>query len=96
MRGSGIRRGLAAGTVVMALMVGAVISGMIPQAFAVPAAKVFRAAPAVSPPAPGPQPVLQAAQGEFFSVPLFRVLDTRSGTGRQAARLSWVRGRQLG
>lgn len=62
----------------IALIAGGLISGAAPGAFAAPAAS---AVPAVSAPDPGPQPVLQAGPGEFFGVPLFRVLDTRDGTG---------------
>jgi Putative amidase domain len=45
------------------------------------AAAAASAAVAVSPPDPGSQPPLQPSAGEFASVPLFRVLDTRNGTG---------------
>ena len=45
------------------------------------AAGAARSAPALSAPNPPAQPLLQASPGEFVSVPIYKVLDTRYGTG---------------
>src|SRR5579863_1017428 len=80
MRSSGLVRGLMTAVAMLAIG-GGVFGGVVPAAQASVAAGAVRAAPVLSPPSPGAQPVLQAAPGEFFSVPVYRVLDTRSGTG---------------
>ncbi len=49
----------------------------------------------VSPPNPGTQPTLLPAPGEFASVPLYRVLDTRSGTGETGGAAQLGAGKSL-
>lgn len=66
----------------LALVTGATVASVAPVAHALPVVNGKVAALAtLSPPDPGAEPPLQAAPGEFFSVPLYRVLDTRNGTG---------------
>lgn len=68
-------------TSALALTVASLVIGVSEAGHAALAARAMSAAMAVSAPNPGPQAPLQAAAGEFVSVPLYRALDTRSGTG---------------
>jgi len=58
----------------------------------VPAAS---AAVGLSAPNPGPQPPLLPAPGQFLSVPMFRALDTRNGTGEQGGAAQLGAGHSL-
>src|ERR1022692_239219 len=68
-------------TVAAVLAGGAVVSGTGPLAQSASAKDVSVQAAGVLAPDPGPQPPLVAAPGQFVSAPVYRVLDTRYGTG---------------
>src|SRR6266581_9202742 len=53
------------------------------------------AAATVSPPNPGAQPPLLPAPGQFSSVPLYRALDTRNGTGEPGGAAQLGAGKSL-
>ncbi len=86
-------RRFAATFVALAMPIVGVITGT--TGVALSPASAATAAVSLSSPNPSPQPPLQAAPGQFVSVPLYRVLDTRSGTGESGGAAQLGAGKAL-
>src|SRR5262249_50531635 len=60
-----------------------------------PVVQAASAAVSLSAPNPGPQPPLLPAAGQFVSVPMYRALDTRNGTGENGVAAQLAAGHSL-
>lgn len=95
MRRSAMRQRVSAWSRMLAAAV-VVTWGLIVAGRSAPVARAMSAVSAsVSAPDPGPQPPLLAAPGEFVSVPIYRLLDTRNGTGETGGAAQLGAGQSL-
>ena len=93
--GSGVRRRYLAWARVAGAAVMVAAAGGVVAASGVTAVQAASSAVSLGAPSPGPQPALLPAPGQFVSVPMYRALDTRSGTGESGGAAKLGAGQSL-